>query len=48
MRKGWFWLSLVCLASGLGYILTAHPSLFSTVSVLVLALTLCGASWVMS
>ena len=46
MRKGWFWVSLVCLASGMGYILAAHPPIAGTVAVLLIAVTLCGASWV--
>ena len=46
MRKGWFVLSLVGLASGIGYILTAHPPVVWATAVLLIAVVLCGASWV--
>ena len=47
MRKGWFLLSLVGLASGIGYILMAHPPVAGAVMVLLIAVVLCSASWVM-
>ena len=46
MRKGWlrFW-SVVALVSGIGWIVVSHPSVLTSVAVVVVSLVLGVLSW---
>lgn len=48
MQNKWVLLSLSLLALlvGIAYILAAHPPIVGAVMVVLIAVTLCGASWV--
>ncbi len=47
LRSVWFWLSVVALLVGIAYILVAHPALIGAMVVVMVALALCGCSWLL-
>ncbi len=46
MQKRWFLLSLLTWLVGMAYILAARPPIVGAVMVVLVAVALCGASWV--